>query len=35
MLNSTDRIYDDQLLLAVTEAEQGYAAMFDIGLQMD
>jgi len=35
MLNSADRIYDDQLLLAVTETEQGYAARFDIGLQMD
>ena len=34
-LNSTDRIYDDQLLLAVTQADQGYAAMFDIGLQLD
>jgi protocatechuate 3,4-dioxygenase beta subunit len=33
-LNSTDRIYNDQLLLNVTQAGQGYAAAFDIGLQM-
>jgi protocatechuate 3,4-dioxygenase beta subunit len=33
-LNSQDRIYDDQLLLTVTEDTQGYAALFDIGLQM-
>ena len=33
--NRADRIYDDQLLLTVTETGQGYAAAFDIGLQMD
>jgi protocatechuate 3,4-dioxygenase beta subunit len=33
-LNSTDGIYDDRLLLAVTPAAEGYAAIFDIGLQM-
>jgi protocatechuate 3,4-dioxygenase beta subunit len=33
-LNRADRIYDEQLLLTVTETEQGYAATFDIGLQM-
>lgn len=33
-LNSTDRIYDDQLLLAVAKTDQGYTATFDIGLQM-
>jgi protocatechuate 3,4-dioxygenase beta subunit len=34
-LNSSDRIYDDQLLLTVAETGQGYAAAFDIGLQID
>ena len=34
MLNSTDNIYDDLLLLTVTQTGQGYAATFDIGLQM-
>jgi len=33
-LNSTDNIYNDQLLLTVTQADEGYAAIFDIGLQM-
>jgi protocatechuate 3,4-dioxygenase beta subunit len=33
-LNSTDRIYDSQLLLAVVPDGDGYAATFDIGLQM-
>ncbi|MBI1877058.1 MAG: intradiol ring-cleavage dioxygenase [Chloroflexi bacterium] len=33
-LNSTDNIYDDQLLLTVTQTSQGYTATFDIGLQM-
>jgi len=33
-LNSTDNIYDDLLLLTVTQTDQGYAATFDIGLQM-
>jgi protocatechuate 3,4-dioxygenase beta subunit len=33
-LNSTDNIYEDQLLLTVTQTDQGYAATFDIGLQM-
>jgi len=33
-LNSNDNIYDDQLLLTVIQTEQGYAATFDIGLQM-
>jgi len=33
-LNSTDRIYAEQLLLAVTPAGEGYAATFNIGLQM-
>ena len=32
-LNSTDRIYDSQLLLAATQTNAGYAATFDIGLQ--
>jgi protocatechuate 3,4-dioxygenase beta subunit len=32
-LNSNDNIYDDQLLLTVTQTDQGYAATFDIGLQ--
>ena len=34
MLNSTDNIYDDLLLLTVTQTDQGYAATFDIGPQM-
>jgi len=34
-LNSRDNIYDDQLLLTVAETAQGYAAVFDIGLQID
>ncbi|HEX9676214.1 MAG TPA: intradiol ring-cleavage dioxygenase [Anaerolineales bacterium] len=34
-LNSVDRIYDDRLLLAASEAAQGYAAAFDIGLQLN
>jgi protocatechuate 3,4-dioxygenase beta subunit len=34
-LNSRDNIYDDQLLLMVSQTEQGYAAAFDIGLQID
>ena len=34
-LNSRDNIYDDQLLLTVAETGQGYAAVFDIGLQID
>ena len=34
-LNSRDNIYDDQLLLTVSENGQGYAAAFDIGLQID
>jgi hypothetical protein len=33
-LNSTDRIYAEQLLLAVTPADEGHAATFNIGLQM-
>jgi len=33
-LNSTDRIHNEQLLLAVTPADEGYAATFNIGLQM-
>jgi protocatechuate 3,4-dioxygenase beta subunit len=33
-LNSTDRIFDEQLLLDVTQANEGYAANFNIGLQM-
>ena len=33
-LNSRDNIYDDQLLLTVAKNGQGYAAAFDIGLQM-
>jgi len=34
-LNSRDHIYDDQLLLMVSQTGQGYAATFDIGLQID
>jgi protocatechuate 3,4-dioxygenase beta subunit len=34
-LNNQDRIYDDQLLLTVSESAEGYAAVFDIGLQID
>jgi protocatechuate 3,4-dioxygenase beta subunit len=33
-LNSRDNIYDDQLLLTASQTEEGYAAAFDIGLQM-
>lgn len=33
-LNSDDRIYSDLLLLAVTPAEGGYAATFDLGLDL-
>lgn len=33
-LNSTDNIYNEQLLLDVTQADEGYAAMFNIGLEM-
>jgi len=32
MLNSSDRIFSDQLLLNVTQANEGYAAIFDIGV---
>jgi protocatechuate 3,4-dioxygenase beta subunit len=32
--NSRDNIYRDELLLTVAETEQGYAATFNIGLQM-
>ncbi len=32
--NSSDGIYDDQLLLTVTQTDQGYAAIFDIGLDL-
>lgn len=32
-LNSSDRIYDDQLLLNVRQDGEGYAATFEIGLQ--
>ena len=34
-LNSRDNIYDDQLLLTASQTGQGYAAAFDIGLQID
>ena len=34
-LNSTDNIYNDQLVLDVSKEAEGYAATFDIGLQMD
>ena len=33
-LNSVDRIYNEQLLLDVSQADEGYAATFNIGLQM-
>jgi protocatechuate 3,4-dioxygenase beta subunit len=33
-LNSTDSIYQDLLLLAATQTDQGYAATFDIGLDL-
>lgn len=33
-LNSTDNIYNDQLQLNVTPADESYSATFDIGLQM-
>ncbi|HEX6306272.1 MAG TPA: hypothetical protein VFZ76_18880, partial [Anaerolineales bacterium] len=33
-LNSNDNIYDEQLLLAAAQSDEGYAATFDIGLQM-
>ena len=33
-LNSTDNIYNEQLLLDVTQAGEGYAATFNIGLEM-
>lgn len=33
-LNSNDTIYKSQLLLTVTETAQGYAATFDIGLDL-
>jgi protocatechuate 3,4-dioxygenase beta subunit len=33
-LNSTDNIYDDRLLLAAAQTDQGYATTFDLGLQM-
>jgi protocatechuate 3,4-dioxygenase beta subunit len=32
-LNSNDNIYQDSLLLTVTQTSQGYAATFDIGIQ--
>jgi len=32
--NSTDRIFNEQLLLNVAEAADGYSAAFDIGLQL-
>jgi len=34
-LNGNDRIFNEQLLLNVTPADEGYAAAFDIGMQMD
>lgn len=34
VLNSQDRIYSDQLLVDVTPAAQGYAATFDLGLDL-
>jgi protocatechuate 3,4-dioxygenase beta subunit len=34
-LNSNDNIYQDELLLDVAQANDGYAAAFDIGLQLD
>jgi len=33
--NSSDRIYNDQLLLNVMPANKGYAGFFDIGLQLE
>jgi protocatechuate 3,4-dioxygenase beta subunit len=33
-LNSTDNIYEDSLLLTVTQTNDGYAATFDIGVDM-
>jgi protocatechuate 3,4-dioxygenase beta subunit len=33
-LNSTDRIYDDRLLLAVAQTDRGYAATLAIGMEM-
>jgi protocatechuate 3,4-dioxygenase beta subunit len=33
-LNSNDNIYDDQLLLTVSQTDEGYAATFDIGMEM-
>jgi len=32
MLNSTDNIYQELLLLTTTKTDQGYAARFDIGI---
>jgi protocatechuate 3,4-dioxygenase beta subunit len=34
-LNGNDGIYNEQLLLNVSQAGDGYAAQFDIGLQLD
>jgi protocatechuate 3,4-dioxygenase beta subunit len=34
-LNSNDNIYQDELLLDVAQSSDGYAAAFDIGLQLD
>ena len=34
VLNGQDRIYSDQLLLDVTPAAQGYAATFDLGVDL-
>ncbi len=34
-LNSSDRIYNNQLLLNVMPANKGYAAFFDIGVQLE
>jgi protocatechuate 3,4-dioxygenase beta subunit len=33
-LNSNDNIYDDRLLLAVSGTAEGYAATFDIGMEL-
>jgi len=33
-MNNTDGIYNDLLLLTVTPAAEGYAAVFDIGLDL-
>lgn len=33
-LNSNDNIYNEQLLLVAAQSDEGYAATFDIGLQM-